>query len=62
MDPVQSVCQAKESALANQIQMALAKKQLEAAKSQGQAIVELLDNAVQQSKSLDTGKLIDKTA
>ncbi len=62
MDPVQSVVQAKQSALANQIQMAIAKKQLDSTKSQGQALVKLLDAAVAQSKSLDTGKLIDKTA
>jgi hypothetical protein len=50
---------AQQSAVTAQVGIAVQKKQLDAMKQQGAAIVELLQTAAQLSKSLTTGKGFD---
>ncbi len=57
-----SVLAAREAAISTQIGVAVAAKQLEASKIQGQAAVELLDAAAQLSKALGRGGLFDAQA
>lgn len=49
----------KQSEIHNQIAMAVASKQMDATKAQGDAAVELLNAAVQMSKSVDSGRNFD---
>lgn len=62
MDAARSVSQAEQTATHQRIQIALLKKQLDAAKSQGDAVVRLLDTAVARSKGIDVGQQFDRTA
>jgi hypothetical protein len=63
MDPaIQSVMAAQQSALQAQIQMALASKQLSAAKQQGQALVELISAAANVGKAIGSGASFDAHA
>jgi hypothetical protein len=62
-DPaIQSVLAAQQSALQAQIQMALASKQLSAAKQQGQALVALISAAASVGKSIGSGASFDAQA
>jgi hypothetical protein len=59
-DPaIQTVLAAKDAALQAQILMALASKQLAAAKQQGQAQVELIRAAAQVGKAIGSGANFD---
>lgn len=62
MDAARSVSQAEQTAMHQRIQIALLKKQLDAAKSQGDAVVRLLDTAVARSQGIDVGRQFDRTA
>jgi hypothetical protein len=60
IDPaVASVLSAKENALRAQVTFAVAAKQLDAVEQQGDAINQLIEQAAQLGKSLDTGKRFD---
>jgi hypothetical protein len=60
LDPaVSSVLAAKESALRARIDTAVLAKQLDATEAQGAALHELLEQAAQLSKSLDSGAAFD---
>jgi hypothetical protein len=62
-DPViQSVLAAQQGALQAQIQMAIASKQLGAAKQQGQALVELISAAANVGKAIGSGASFDAHA
>lgn len=62
-DPaIQSVLAAQQGALQAQIQMALASKQLSAAKQQGQAIVQLISAAANVGKAIGSGASFDAHA
>jgi hypothetical protein len=62
-DPaIQSVLAAQQAALQAQIQMALASKQLSAAKQQGQALVELISAAANVGKAIGSGDTFDAQA
>lgn len=54
-----SVLAAKDSAVMSQIAYALQAKSLDVAKQQGQAAVELVEQAAQLGKSHDTGRGFD---
>jgi hypothetical protein len=63
IDPaVQSVLSAQNSAVRTQIDVAVAKKQLTAAKQQGAAIVELLQAAATVGKAPGQGTHFDRRA
>jgi hypothetical protein len=57
-----SLTQAQQGALRFQIDVAVQKKQLDAAKQQGAAAIELLQAAVQLSKAADKGEAFDASA
>jgi hypothetical protein len=60
LDPaVSSVLAAKENAMRSQINYAVAAKQLDATKQQGDAINQLLEQSAQLSKSLTSGQGFD---
>jgi hypothetical protein len=60
LDPaVSSVLAAKEAAMRTQINFAVAGKQLDATKQQGDAANELLEQSLQLSKSLTSGQGFD---
>jgi hypothetical protein len=59
---VQSVLNAKQDALHNQISIAVAAKQLDAVRQQGDAVNALLQEAVQLSKALGAGENFDAQA
>ncbi|MBX7166261.1 MAG: hypothetical protein K1X74_07915 [Pirellulales bacterium] len=60
LDPaISSVLAAKQSALQTQISFAIAGKQQEAVRQQGDALVQLLQSIATQGKSPDRGKLCD---
>ncbi len=59
MDAVSDVMQARQVALATQIQTEVAKKSLEAASLQGQAVAEMLQAAVGASKAEGCGTCFD---
>lgn len=61
-DEIGSVTDAQASALREQIQMAVARKQLDASKAQGGAIVELLQAAVRIGKATGKGDQFDANA
>jgi hypothetical protein len=54
-----SVSQAQQSALQQQIQIAVAAKQLSSQRQQGEAVAALLDAAVQLSKEAGKGGAVD---
>jgi hypothetical protein len=58
-DAVQSVLSSQQCAMQSQIQMALAAKQLSAAKQQGQAMVELIAAAANVGKAPGSGANFD---
>jgi hypothetical protein len=58
-DPIQSFMSAQQSAVSQQVQTAVVKKSLDASKAQGEAVVALLQDAVQLSKSLGKGQGFD---
>jgi hypothetical protein len=53
------VLAARESAIMNQIAFAVQAKALDAAKEQGQAAVQLVEQAAQVSKAVDSGSGFD---
>lgn len=57
-----SVISAKQSSLALQIDISVLRKEQDAAKSQGDAVLQLLESAVQLSKSTTTGGTFDAVA
>jgi F0F1-type ATP synthase membrane subunit b/b' len=57
-----SVTQSQQSATQFQVAVALQKKQLDALKQQGAAVIELLQTAAQLSKSAGTGNGFDAMA
>lgn len=60
LDPaISSLLAAQEQATRAQIQYAVAGKQLDAAKQQGEAINQLLEQSAQLSKSLTSGGTFD---
>lgn len=60
LDPaIRSVLAAQESALRMKIDTAVLAKQLDATQAQGAALNELLEQAAQLSKSLDSGAAFD---
>ena len=60
LDPaISSLLAAKEQALRTQVQYAVAGKQLDAAKQQGEAVNQLLEQSAQLSKSLSSGAAFD---
>ena len=62
-DPaIQSVLAAQQSAVHAQIQMALASKQLSAARQQGQALVELISAAANVGRAIGSGAQFDAQA
>jgi hypothetical protein len=62
-DPaIQSVLSAQNSAVQNQIDVAVAKKQLSAVKQQGEAMVELLQAAAAIGKAVGRGANFDGQA
>ena len=58
-DPVQSFMSAQQSAVSQQVQTAVVKKSLDASKAQGEAVVALLQDAVQLSKAVGKGESFD---
>jgi hypothetical protein len=56
---VSSVLAARESALRTEVSFAIAAKQQDAVKQQGDALTELLEQAAQLSKSLVSGQRFD---
>lgn len=61
-DQCSSVSDFQTAALREQVQFALARKQLDATKSQGGAIVSLLQAAVELGKAPDRGEAFDAQA
>jgi len=62
-DPaLQSVLSAQQSAMQTQVQIAVASKQLSAAKQQGAAIVELIQAAASSGKAIGRGTNFDQHA
>lgn len=60
LDPaVSSLLAAQENAVKTQINYAVAGKQLDAARQQGEAVNQLLEQAAQLSKSLTSGQSFD---
>ena len=59
LDAINSVLSAQKSATDSQIQFALAKKQLDAIQSQGEAVNQLLQSAAQLSKAAGRGDGFD---
>ena len=57
-----SVTQSQQSATQFQVAVAVQKKQLDALKQQGSAVIELLQTAAQLSKSVGTGNSFDAFA
>ncbi len=62
MESVNSAVQAKQASQAMAIQMAVMRKGLDAMKSQGQAVLEILDATTQVGKAVGRGEGIDLTA
>ncbi len=60
-DAVNSVMQAKQVALDTQIQMAVAKKALDTQEATGEAVVALLDAAVNIGREVGLGERFDAT-
>ncbi len=56
---IQSVISAKQASVSNQIGYAVASKQLDATKQQGQAAIALLETAAQLSKAVGKGGQFD---
>ena len=61
-DAVQDVLSAQQSALQTRIQFALAAKSLDAVKSQGEAIVQLVQAAASIGKAIGSGEQFDAQA
>ena len=60
LDPaISSLLAAQEAAVRTQVQYAVAGKQLDASKQQGEAINQLLQQSAQLSKSLSSGASFD---
>lgn len=60
LDPaISSLLAAKEQAMRTQVQYAVAGKQLDAAKQQGEAVNQLIEQSAQLSKSLSSGGAFD---
>ena len=59
MQSVQAATQIKQAQLGFQIDMAVAKKGLDASKAQGEAVVQLLEAAAQISKAPGLGQNFD---
>lgn len=60
LDPaISSLLAAQEAAMRTQVQYAVAGKQLDASKQQGEAINQLLQQSAQLSKSLSSGASFD---
>lgn len=63
IDPaIQSLLNAQQGALQNQIGFAVAAKQMDAAKQQGDAMNALLEKAAQLSKAIGAGENFDAQA
>ena len=59
---VQSVVSAQQASLANQVATSVAAKSLDSVKQQGEAAVELISQAAQLSKDLNSGSVFDAQA
>ena len=57
----QNVIAAQQAQLFSQVGVAVQSKVLDAAKQQGQAFVQLIDQAAQIGKSVETGRRFDAT-
>lgn len=61
MDPITSVVQAQQADLLSQVQFAVAKKALDNAKVQGEAVVQLIQSAARVGKTAGAGENFDAT-
>lgn len=61
MSEVTSVAAAQQGALLTKIAVAIAKKQLDAASAQGQAMLEMLQAAATAGRATDRGQRVDLT-